>query len=139
MIQTAFRLINHWPEIERTWPRLQKQIADIEQLWPRVQTTMEQTIKLANDVQALARKIAPELVGQPAAVQEQFPPMYDVKWLQQSLNTLIDAGLVVDGIYGQLTQAAVRRFQEQHGLVVDGWAGVATEAAIDAALQQRPA
>jgi len=138
MIQTALRLINHWPELERTWPRVQKAITDIEALWPRVETTMAETIKLANDVRALAERIAPELAAsQQTARQAQFPPTYDVKWLQQSLNTLIDAGLTIDGVYGPLTQAAVVRFQQHNGLVADGWAGAVTEAAIDNALRQR--
>ena len=138
MIQTAFRLLNHWPQIEQMIPRVEKAIKDIEQLWPRVQTTMEQTIKLANDVQALAAKVAPELIAPTqTAPQQQFPPTYDVKWLQTSLNTLVNAGLTVDGVYGQLTMAAVKKFQEQNGLTIDGWAGIATEAAIDAALQAR--
>src|SRR5215831_5900289 len=97
MIQTAFRLLNHWPQIEQMIPRVEKAIKDIEQLWPRVQTTMEQTIKLANDVQALAAKVAPELIAPTqTAPQQQFPPTYDVKWLQTSLNTLVNAGLTVD-------------------------------------------
>lgn len=62
------------------------------------------------------------------------------KWLQGSLNVLISPSpnLVVDGIYGPLTRAAVVQVQEQLGLTVDGWAGVLTQAAISHALSQKP-
>src|SRR5215471_14219927 len=98
MIQMALRFLTHRTDIERMVPRVEKAIKDIEQLWPRVEATMQETIKLANDVQALARKVAPELIG--AATMPTEEQKYDVKWLQQSLNTLIDAGLAVDGVYG---------------------------------------
>ena len=42
-----------------------------------------------------------------------------VRAVQQNLN-VFGAGLAVDGIFGPLTQAAVREFQATHGLVVDG-------------------
>lgn len=58
------------------------------------------------------------------------------KWIQGSLNTLLDPspGLVVDGLYGPLTAGAVERVQKMLGLTVDGWAGKLTQAAIATAL-----
>lgn len=47
----------------------------------------------------------------------------DVKWVQSSMNKLISAGLVVDGIYGKNTRNAVKNFQAAHGLAVDGIVG----------------
>jgi peptidoglycan hydrolase-like protein with peptidoglycan-binding domain len=61
---------------------------------------------------------------------------------QQNLTTLGVATppLVVDGIQGQKTTAAVKRFQTAHGLTVDGIAGQQTNAAIALALSgQSPA
>lgn len=52
-----------------------------------------------------------------------------VKALQVLLN-LRGAGLVVDGSFGALTDAAVREFQRRHGLTVDGSVGPATWAAL---------
>ena len=46
-----------------------------------------------------------------------------VGYLQQALNVLIGAGLVVDGDFGPLTQQAVRDFQAANGLAVDGIVG----------------
>jgi peptidoglycan hydrolase-like protein with peptidoglycan-binding domain len=48
----------------------------------------------------------------------------------QSLLNRFGAGLTVDGIFGSLTAAAVRRFQMRHGLVVDGIVGPHTKAAL---------
>jgi peptidoglycan hydrolase-like protein with peptidoglycan-binding domain len=59
---------------------------------------------------------------------------YSIRWLQESLNKLINAGLTVDGHYGQATQDAVKKFQRANGLVEDGWAGVQTQAKIVEAL-----
>ena len=60
---------------------------------------------------------------------------YSIKWLQESLNSLVDAGLKVDGDYGPATKAAVKKFQQQFGLTVDGWAGAITQSAIVDALK----
>ena len=52
-----------------------------------------------------------------------------VKWLQEFLNTRGET-LVVDGIFGARTDAAVGRFQYKEGLVSDGVVGPKTYAAI---------
>lgn len=43
-----------------------------------------------------------------------------VKYLQQDLNFVIDAGLKVDGDYGDATEKAMRRFQTKYKLSIDG-------------------
>lgn len=52
-----------------------------------------------------------------------------VKWLQTSLNKL-GASLIVDGIFGEETEKAVRKFQAIHNLKVDGIVGPQTRKAI---------
>lgn len=52
----------------------------------------------------------------------------EVKKLQQALNCCNNAGLVVDGSYGNLTRSAVIAFQKNHGLTPDGVYGPATAA-----------
>jgi peptidoglycan hydrolase-like protein with peptidoglycan-binding domain len=44
-------------------------------------------------------------------------------WIQTQLNAIGHYGLVVDGIYGPATTAAVADYQHVHGLEVDGIAG----------------
>lgn len=53
----------------------------------------------------------------------------DVEWLQCRLNAG-GAGLTVDGIFGALTDQAVRTYQKTNGLVVDGIVGPKTRAAL---------
>ena len=55
----------------------------------------------------------------------------DVKWLQQQLNAG-GAGLAIDGIYGPVTDSAVKAYQLRHGLAVDGITGPATRKALGA-------
>jgi len=54
------------------------------------------------------------------------------KKIQNQLNALgVNPVLVVDGIYGNATKAAVSAFQKANPpLVVDGWAGAATQAVL---------
>ncbi len=59
------------------------------------------------------------------------------KWVQGGLNAVLTPTpnhLVVDGVYGPRTKAAVETLQKQLGLDVDGWAGVLTQAALTAAM-----
>lgn len=48
------------------------------------------------------------------------------------------AAIAVDGIFGALTEAALRAFQKAQGLAIDGIAGPATLSALDAHLPARP-
>lgn len=61
-------------------------------------------------------------------------------WLQKSLNTLVTPApnLTVDGIYGGQTKVAVEALQTKLGLSVDGIAGQITQAAIQVALNNAP-
>lgn len=49
-----------------------------------------------------------------------------VRWLQYQLNEKGHYKLIVDGIFGELTEGAVRDFQRTHGLAVDGIVGPQT-------------
>lgn len=49
-----------------------------------------------------------------------------VKRLQQFLNWCINAGLEVDGSFGDLTLAAVKKYQKKYSLEVDGYFGKAS-------------
>ncbi len=54
----------------------------------------------------------------------------DVRTLQTMLNSVDNAGLAVDGIFGSGTQAAVKKFQKANGLSVDGIVGAKTWGAL---------
>lgn len=56
-----------------------------------------------------------------------------VRWVQYSLNRLLGTHLVIDGILGPATRAAIRAFQQLRGLTVDGIVGPRTETAMRAA------
>jgi murein L,D-transpeptidase YcbB/YkuD len=90
---------------------------------------------LAPDVTSVLKDIGARFFPQAAqdiqvvAGAVTIDPAY-VKTLQGDLNLLTNAGLVVDGIYGKATQAAVTSFQQTHNLDVDGVAGKLTQAAI---------
>ena len=45
---------------------------------------------------------------------------FEVNYLQEDLNYVMNSKLVVDGIFGAKTKAALKEFQASHQLVVDG-------------------
>lgn len=53
-----------------------------------------------------------------------------VKWIQSSLNHILNLTLRVDGIPGSQTRSAIRSFQQRQGLKADGIVGSNTEAAL---------
>ena len=61
-------------------------------------------------------------------------PAHSIAALQSDLTWLGVAHLDIDGGFGPMTQAALRRFQATHGLTIDGKIGPASWAAIDAAM-----
>lgn len=120
-----------------------KQIIDIansnDELVKKIQSSVP---SLASLLESLGGSLFPNAKPQlriAAGAMAAFDP--DVtKWLQGSLNVLVDPSpnLVVDGIYGKQTKAAVEKLQAKLGLTVDGWAGQLTQAAIASALANRP-
>jgi peptidoglycan hydrolase-like protein with peptidoglycan-binding domain len=74
------------------------------------------------EIADLVERLSPDEPKQPPSEYK----VGSVKWLQESLNELIDAGLEVDGDYGPATKRAVSDYQAKHRLEVDGWAGPET-------------
>ena len=72
-----------------------------------------------------------------AEAESRSSPDY-IRWVQTSLNSIDSTGLVVDGINGPLTKAAVRSFQTRHALDIDGGVGPQTEAELIEAGAPRP-
>jgi len=74
----------------------------------------------------------PWLVGTPG-------PSEYVRWVQSSLNQIMDLSLLVDGIMAPVVRNALRSFQKRQGLPQDGILGPDTERALLAARGGRPA
>ena len=70
------------------------------------------------------------LLNSPRPAVEEETGTNDTAWVQRSLNSVMQAGLVVDGIMGPNTRAAITAFQRSEGLVADGIAGPITQAAL---------
>jgi peptidoglycan hydrolase-like protein with peptidoglycan-binding domain len=121
-----FRLLSHRKEIEDAWNKIAPIIKDVLPLVEKVAPG------------ALASIAAPGSVPPPAPLNPTGTgqPAFSVTWLQETLNKVDNAGLTVDGSYGEGTKKAVTAFQTKHGLVADGWAGVTTSAELYAALQK---
>jgi len=56
-----------------------------------------------------------------------------VRWVQNSLNSILNSRLPVDGVMGVESRIAVREFQKKQGLPVTGFVGPDTEQALVAA------
>ena len=65
-------------------------------------------------------------------IQKGSPDAICVRELQKMLNKVINAGLAEDGDFGDGTEAALKRYQQQKGLDADGICGSQTWAALDA-------
>ena len=70
----------------------------------------------------------PVVVAPPPVVYVQPDPT--IRYVQSSLNILMRAGLVADGIPGPATVSAIQSYQASRGLVADGIAGPATMAVL---------
>ncbi len=120
-----------------------KSIIDVansnEEIITKIKDAVPQLARLLGEYGSkLFPKVSPELQVAAAAMAAFDPNI--TKWIQGSLNALVDPSpaLVVDGIYGPKTRAAVETVQAKLGLEVDGWAGQLTQAAIQAALAKGP-
>ena len=114
IIGIGLKIVSNREKIAAMWDEIVPIIRKVTELFPQVRSLIEQIVP---GVTAQQLSVAPEM---------------SVEWLQESLNKLgADPVLVVDGDYGELTKAAVSKYQEAHPpLEADGWAGVATQASI---------
>lgn len=74
------------------------------------------------------------LLVAPAKTLQKDATGIQVKQLQTCLNKIIDAGLEVDGSFGNATLKAVKNFQKKYGLDVDGSVGPKTRSKISSLL-----
>lgn len=80
----------------------------------------------------IIRTLGAELFPEMQMIVSEHAPIasFDTRWLQTSLNSLMDAKLAVDGKYGNATRQAVEAFQVKYmgPSEADGWAGPRTTA-----------
>jgi peptidoglycan hydrolase-like protein with peptidoglycan-binding domain len=100
----------------------------------RVLTHHREIIEHWHRTVALLQKLG--LVGAEAAPMR-ATHTFDVEWVQESLNTLVDADLEVDGEIGPETVKAVKKYQGLRGLDVDGWLGVLTLSKLEEDMSKR--
>jgi len=134
LIPLALRVIQNRQQIQQLVEVLKPTIREFEKVAPVVMPMLRN----------LWREFFPDLVRQWAQTSEVLV-FYDVYWVQQSLNKLINAKLKVDGVMGEETLAATAKFQTSYNksklkdsdkIEVDGWPGPVTCAMIDAELRR---
>ena len=92
-------------------------------------------IVLLDTSQRLPRE--PSFAAEMAAWEHETEVPGTTRWVQDSLNRIMGAGLAVDGIAGPQTRAAIMDFQRREGLAADGIVGPLTTAALQAALAKQ--
>ena len=86
-------------------------------------TTTQATTETTTEAVNTGIKTPETNVGYPYVYQKKTINKYDytgILWVQTALNKIDNSGLVVDGIYGRLTKAAIKNFQRKYGLKVTG-------------------
>jgi hypothetical protein len=66
-------------------------------------------------------------IGNVGALEMSIKREEEIRWVQNALNRIMGTSLIVDGIYGEKSKAAMRLFQEKFDLQVDGIAGPITK------------
>lgn len=129
-----------WTLILKYGPLIAQYAPDVIRLWNEAVSNDDFTTKL--------NKTIPTLGGLITGISSYFPDGQSanvkavgavltifstdiVKMVQGACNTFGGANLIVDGIYGDLTRAAVKDLQTKFGLVADGIAGKVTQALIN--------
>jgi len=117
-----------WIAEPRTYPSNLKGYAGIQYTWTgKVNGISNENV----DIDFFGDEVLYSQSNKPNPSQPDVPIQeYTLKDIQSQLNSLINAGLVVDGINGPATINAVKNFQSLMGLSIDGIAGNDTISAI---------
>ena len=107
--------------IPAAW-RVYQHLDEIRSLQERASPHIDALLGMSDEARQLLGEVLPEDFSPAPGGKFTF----SVSQLQDALNKYNNAGLKVDGQYGERTKAAVEKYQHTHGLAVDGWAGVET-------------
>jgi peptidoglycan hydrolase-like protein with peptidoglycan-binding domain len=95
----------------------------------KIEAALPQVVKYAVDIATQffpgAAPQAQVIAGSVLTLNSDF-----VRYVQRVCNVLVSAGLDVDGMYGPLTGAAVKKLQAKIGITVDGIYGKLTDAKV---------
>jgi peptidoglycan hydrolase-like protein with peptidoglycan-binding domain len=120
----VFRAISNMDRISALLTKLSPLLPEALALYNKAIVLVPETVDLINTIAPgvlpLATSATPDVIPEP------LPEGFTMDWVQQSLNQLMGASLVVDGLYGPKTHEALMSYQKSRGLTVDGWAGPLT-------------
>ena len=125
-ISSAFKLMSHWSELKRAYD-----------LWNQIQKPFTEMIDIIRHVGAEVGALDPEQHANPIAALKASPlGRFNMKWVQETLAMSGMPGgtpnLKTDGVIGDSTHAAIKKFQQAHPpLDPDSWAGLQTLAALE--------
>lgn len=106
--------------------RLQKRVDGIEERLDVVEKSQTETAAIQED-----RSYPPEVIIAEAPPQSRrCPDSLTKKDIQRALRQAGYYSGAIDGVFGPLTEKAVKNFQRDHGLKVDGITGPVTRRAL---------
>ncbi len=91
--------------------------------------------KKENGYAAMANAMKKE-IGNLVGLPKSEARKKEIKWLQASLNKILETNLETNGIYGEATRQVIRKFQSKYGLQADGIAGPITKTKIKELLDE---
>jgi murein L,D-transpeptidase YcbB/YkuD len=120
----VFRAINNMDRISAMLTKMAPLLPEALALYNKAIVLVPEAVDLINTIAPGVLPLATSTTS--PVVPEPLPEGFTMDWVQQSLNQLMGANLVVDGLYGPKTHEALMSYQKSRGLTVDGWAGPLT-------------
>jgi hypothetical protein len=121
----VFRAISNMDRISAVLTKAAPLLPEALALYNKVVVLVPETVDLINAIAPGVLPLATSTTGH-VTIPEPLPEGFTMDWVQESLNKVNGAALVVDGFYGPKTHEALMSYQKSRGLTVDGWAGPLT-------------
>lgn len=120
-----FRAINNMDRISALLTKMAPLLPEALALYNKAIVLVPEAVDLINDVAPGVLPLATSATNH-VTIPEPLPEGFTMEWVQNALNKVNGAALVVDGFYGPKTHEALMSYQKSRGLDVDGWAGPLT-------------